>query len=133
MNTTNTARAGYDDAASAIKAGEAEAHALWVLLSDEHERDAYALKPAPWEGPGEYQRVTYADGRDVFVRVPGWRSLPVKPTSPRAPAQEQPAAALQRAARAVLFCLDSPLTGDVRPLMQGEIRALRDALAILEA
>ena len=44
-------------------------HPLWVLLADEHERDGYALKPAPWEGPGEYQRVTYEGGDSLGVLV----------------------------------------------------------------
>jgi len=72
MNTT----AAYHQAAKAIAAGEAEAYALWVLLSDEHQRDGYGLKPMPWEGPGEYQHVKYGDGRDGFVRIPGCKSLP---------------------------------------------------------
>lgn len=66
----------YDDAAKAIAAGEAEGRALWVLLSDEHQRDGHWLKPMPWEGSGEYQHVRFADGRDGFVRIPnGKRSL----------------------------------------------------------
>lgn len=72
---------GYDEASRAIAAGQAEAHALWVLLSDEHERDGHWLKPMPWEGPGEYQRVSYVDGRNGFVRMNGWKSLPVRKTA----------------------------------------------------
>jgi uncharacterized protein YpmB len=60
----------YDKAAKAISEGRAHAHALWVLLGDERERDLYALKPEQWEGPGEYQRVRFDDGRDVFVYIP---------------------------------------------------------------
>lgn len=54
--------------------GEPIRHPLWVLLSDEHERDGYALKPDPWEGPGEYQRVTYpgGDSLGVLVKVSSW-------------------------------------------------------------
>lgn len=63
-------RIGFDEAAAAIRAGKAEPHSLWILLSDEHERDGYGLKPMPWEGAGEYQRVSYSDGRDGFVRIP---------------------------------------------------------------
>ena len=44
-------------------------HTLWVLLQSKQDRDGYALKPDPWEGPGEYQQVTYSDGRDVLVKV----------------------------------------------------------------
>jgi hypothetical protein len=36
---------------------------------------------------------------------------------------------LLTAARTVMFCLDSPLEGDVRPLMKQAIRALRQAIA----
>lgn len=46
-------------------------HPLWVLLGAESARDGYALKPSPWEGPGEYQRVVYPDGRDVLHKVDG--------------------------------------------------------------
>lgn len=69
---------GYEEAVRAIAAGHAKGKALWVLLSDERERDGHALRPSPWEGSGEYQRVSFDDGRDGFVRVPtGRRSLPV--------------------------------------------------------
>lgn len=61
---------GFDEAVAAVIAGTAKAHALWVILSKESDRDGYALKPAPWEGSGEYQRVAFNDGRDVFVRIP---------------------------------------------------------------
>ena len=66
---------GFNEARKAIFSGRAQAHELWVLLSDERQRDGYALKPSPWEGPGEYQRVTFDDGRNVLVRV-GEKSLP---------------------------------------------------------
>lgn len=70
---------GFNEAKAAIAAGNAKAHALWVLISNEHDREGYALKPSPWEGSGEYQRVHYSDGRDVLVRIPhgiSGRSLP---------------------------------------------------------
>ena len=73
---------GYKQAVDAIAARTATAHALFVLLSSEHDRDGYWLKPSPWEGPGEYQRVTFEDGRSVFVRLPDHRSLPIAPLSP---------------------------------------------------
>lgn len=75
--------AGYDEAAAAIRTGQATAGSLWVLLTDEHERDAYWLKPLVWEGPGEYQRVSYTDGRDGFVRLPNYRPLPKSPATLR--------------------------------------------------
>lgn len=68
-------RAGFDEATKAITAGQAEAHELWVLLSAETDRDGYWLKPMPWEGSGEYQRVSYRDGRNGFVRLPTCESL----------------------------------------------------------
>lgn len=68
---------GYDEAKAAIAAGRAQAHALWVLLRDEHDRDGYALQPMPWEGSGEYQRVSYDDGRNGFVRLPDHKHLPI--------------------------------------------------------
>ena len=74
--TAATTKTAYEEAARAIAEGRAEGHALWVLLSDEHERDGYWLKPMPWEGPGEYQSVRYHDGRAGFVKTHGWRSLP---------------------------------------------------------
>jgi hypothetical protein len=73
----------YDEAATAIAKGEAEGHALWVLLSDEHQRDGYWLKPMPWEGPGQYQHVSFNDGRAGFIRVPGCKSLPTNWGKPR--------------------------------------------------
>jgi len=67
---TERTHAGFDEAVQAIVAGNAKAHALWVLLSEPSARDGYALKPMPWEGPGEYQHVSHDDGRTGFVRVP---------------------------------------------------------------
>lgn len=63
---------GYDEACKAIAEGTAVPHALWILVSDEHQRDAYCLKPSPWEGPGEYQRVTFGDGEadSRLIRLP---------------------------------------------------------------
>lgn len=69
----------YDQAAQAISAGEAKGQALWCIISNEHMRDGYLLRPMPWEGSGQYQHVSYNDGRDGFVRIPdGRRSLPTK-------------------------------------------------------
>jgi hypothetical protein len=69
---------GFDVALAAIAKGEAIASALWLLLGTEADRDGYALKPSPWEGPGEYQCVTFSDGRSVLVRVPSdGRALPL--------------------------------------------------------
>lgn len=68
---------GFDSALKAIRAKQAEPHALWVLLREESERDGYAIKPAPWEGPGEYQHVRYFDERgSVFVFLPTDKRLP---------------------------------------------------------
>lgn len=71
-------RAGFNAAVDAIERGEACACSLWLMLCDESERDGYALKPQPWEGRGQYQRVEYTDGRSVLVRLPddGPFSLP---------------------------------------------------------
>lgn len=66
----------YQEAKSEILAGKAVAHPLWVLLSHEKEREEFALKPAMWEGSGEYQRVVHADTRDVLVKVPFGEVLP---------------------------------------------------------
>jgi hypothetical protein len=38
----------YREAQEAIHAGRAMGHALWVLISDERERDGYALRPSVW-------------------------------------------------------------------------------------
>lgn len=68
----------YYQPKKAVADGSAKASALWVFLSDEHSRDGYGLKPMPWEGTGEYQHVTFNDGRDGFVRTPDeGRPLPV--------------------------------------------------------
>lgn len=68
--TESVAWRGFKEARREILAGRCMAQHLWVILSDEHERDRFALKPMPWEGPGQYQHVHYLDGRDGFVRVP---------------------------------------------------------------
>jgi hypothetical protein len=57
------------EARAAVAQGRAKAHALMAIITDEHQRDGYMLKPLTWEGPGEYQWVTFADGRDGFVRL----------------------------------------------------------------
>lgn len=76
MTSTNQTQIGFDEARKAIVSGKAHSHALWIIMSDEHQRDGYALKPLIWEGTGEYQRVTFGDGRDGFVRLPDHRHLP---------------------------------------------------------
>lgn len=70
----------YDKAKADIAAGRAKAHALWVILSNQHDRDGYAIRPDPWEGPGRYQHVSYGDAPlGVFIRIPIERpSLPCK-------------------------------------------------------
>lgn len=68
---------GYDKAMAAIKAGRAQAHALWAMLNTENDRKEFGLKPDPWEGPGEYQRVSLsAEDLGWFVRIPDGKSLP---------------------------------------------------------
>ncbi|MBX5143333.1 hypothetical protein HJB79_32055 [Rhizobium lentis] len=67
----------FKNALKEIHAGRAEAHALWVSLNDEHQRDRFAFKASPWEGPGEYQSVSFKDGRNVFIKI-GDRHLPVR-------------------------------------------------------
>jgi hypothetical protein len=61
-----------EGAIQAIKAGKAHGHALWQIILDASERDAYALKPEVWEGVGEYQWVHFADGTNIYVKVPGY-------------------------------------------------------------
>jgi hypothetical protein len=68
--TPKSAATAYAEAAKEVFGGRAKAHALWVLLSKESDRDGYALRPMPWEGSGEYQHFSFADGRDGFVKVP---------------------------------------------------------------
>lgn len=66
----------YDEAQKEIAAGRAKARSLWLLLSDEHDRDGYALRPEKWEGPGEYQCVVRADETlGVLVRITGHPAL----------------------------------------------------------
>ena len=60
----------YEETAAAIELGKATAHCLWISIGEENARDGYALKPMPWEGPGSYQRVHFADGRDGLIRIP---------------------------------------------------------------
>lgn len=68
----------YEEARAAIEAGKARAHALWMLLMREDQRDGFALKPMRWEGPGEYQRVEFIDSGDsVLVKLPYGVSLPM--------------------------------------------------------
>jgi hypothetical protein len=42
---------------------------LWILINEENERDGCSLKPAPWEGPGEYRHVKFTDGSDGLRKV----------------------------------------------------------------
>lgn len=72
---TPDALPAFDGAVAAIISGDAEAHNLWVLLSHESQRDGYALRPMPWEGPGQYQHIRYKNGRAGFVRLPDGRGL----------------------------------------------------------
>ncbi|WP_320196262.1 hypothetical protein RMR10_004450 [Agrobacterium rosae] len=58
-----------EETREAIARGDAQAHALWVLLSNETDRDGFWLKPLEWEGSGEYQRVSFRDGRNGFVKT----------------------------------------------------------------
>jgi hypothetical protein len=69
----------YQTALAEISAGRAKAHPLWVLLSHESDRDGFGLRPSLWEGPGEYQRVSFPDNQlGVLVRLPTLRSrLPI--------------------------------------------------------
>jgi hypothetical protein len=76
MPTMTQTTTGFDAACTAIREGRATPWALWAILTSEHERDGYALKPAPWEGPGEYQALAYSDGRMAFVRLPDFQPLP---------------------------------------------------------
>lgn len=69
---------GYEEAKAAIADGTGQARALWLLLGSESDREGYALKPLTWEGPGEYQCVSFSDGRDGLVRVIiDYRPLPI--------------------------------------------------------
>lgn len=71
---------GFDTASAAIKAGHAKPRQLWLLLAAQSDRDGYALRPFPWEGPGEYQHVWYDDERgSVLVRLPDHLHLPRLP------------------------------------------------------
>ncbi len=65
----------YEIAKKEITAGKLQPHALWILISDESERDGYALKPAAWEGPGEYQRVAAGDDLGFLVKLPAGANL----------------------------------------------------------
>lgn len=76
-NRSKKAKTAFEKAAADIKAGRARGHALWILLGAESDRDGYALKPSPWEGPGSYQHVSVGDDLGYLVLTPGdGRSLP---------------------------------------------------------
>lgn len=70
MTDTTQQFAGYAEARAAIEAGTAKPHALWVLLGAESDRDGFALKPSPWEGPGTYQHVAFDSDYCRLIRVP---------------------------------------------------------------
>lgn len=77
MTTASQTQIGYDEARKAVLSGKARSHTLWTIISDEHQRDGYDLQPLIWEGPGEYQHVSFDDGRRGFVRLPeAGRHLP---------------------------------------------------------
>ena len=61
----------FETAKQWIADGKLVPHSLWILLSKETERDGYALKPATWEGPGEYQHVSVAgESLGFLVKCP---------------------------------------------------------------
>lgn len=62
---------GFKKASLAIAKGTATAHPLWAVLHNEEQREGYLIRPSPWEGPGDYQHVSFSDGRKVFVRIWG--------------------------------------------------------------
>lgn len=61
---------GYQEARKAIMERRAVPHALWILLSNESDRDGYALKPNPWEGSGEYQHIEIDGEYGRLIRIP---------------------------------------------------------------
>lgn len=77
-----------------IEEGKANGHTLWFVLTDQKQREVYALRPAVWEGPGQYQSVEIFDAdfglhNRVLVKTPagpaGWSidSFPInKPDEP---------------------------------------------------
>jgi len=68
-------RDGFKEAKLAIEAGEAHAHALWEILKEPTDRDAYMIRPLPWEGPGEYQYVHFHDGTHRYIKVNGFMGI----------------------------------------------------------
>lgn len=68
--TVKGASVGFDQAVREIVAWRAAPCSLWMILGAESDRDGFALRPAPWEGPGEYQAVEWTDRRTTLVRVP---------------------------------------------------------------
>lgn len=79
----NTPRKGWLNACQEIADGKAVASALWTLLSKESDRAGYALRPDPWEGPGEYQHLERPNLTGCFVRLPDFRPLPTSPAQAR--------------------------------------------------
>lgn len=100
---------GYEEARTAIRRGHAIGHALWLGVATKEQRDDFHLRPDPWEGPGEYQRVTFNDGRDVLVRLPCGMSLPVpKIESKPAPLPVTTRELLKQARDALVLGSDGP-------------------------
>jgi hypothetical protein len=67
---STTRRLTATNAIEAIRSGAAHGHQAFALLANEHERDAFMIRPLAWDGPGEYQYIHWADGRHFFVRMP---------------------------------------------------------------
>jgi len=44
-------------------------HPLRVSITNDAERDIYGLTQDEWDGPALYQKVTYSDLREGFVKV----------------------------------------------------------------
>lgn len=109
---------GYKAACQAIAKGTATAHPLWVLLSNEADREGFALRPMPWEGPGEYQSVKYGDGRQGFVRIPFGEALMV--SVPRAASQNE---AQRRRVSMERLCANIP-TADLEKANEGAGKTL---------
>lgn len=65
----------FETAQKEINAGKLQPHSLWILIANESDSDGYGLKPATWEGSGEYQRVSQGDDLGFLVKVPAGRSL----------------------------------------------------------
>lgn len=84
----------------ALEAGTARVRHLWVILRDEHERDPYRLRPAVWQGTGEYQAIEFDDGTDCLVKTPDGHRWPMTPGE-RAAMEARPVDVLERHLKAV--------------------------------